>query len=354
MKNRSDGRTLWQLWRRYRLRWKRRYFLGRALRRRRQLTQICDKTGQISPGAILCFSTVRNEVNRLPWFLDHHRALGVDHFLIVDNASDDGSRDYLLAQPDVSLWHSDHSYKSARFGVDWLTYLHFKYGHGHWCLTLDADESWMHPDDGARDLKVLTGWLDQVGARSMGATMLEVYPKTRLSEVTYEPGTDPVQVLNWFDPGPYRSLPRPELGSSIQRGGVRERVFFAADPDKSPTLNKVPLVKWNRRFAYLTSTHVILPPELNHVDRQGQTSLPHAVLVHSKFLPEVVTKSAEPSHRNEHFSNSDLYQDYFDAIEGDPVLWSEASVEWAGPPLLCELGLMRGGDWGSDKPKPTE
>ena len=88
----------------YRLRWKRRRLLLRALRKRRQLRAVQDRTKAITPGAILCFSTMRNEIIRLPFFLEHHRALGVDHFLIVDNGSDDGTTEYLAAQPDVSLW----------------------------------------------------------------------------------------------------------------------------------------------------------------------------------------------------------------------------------------------------------
>ena len=77
---------------------------------------------------------------RLPHWLDHHRALGVDHFLIVDNDSDDGTCAYLVSQPDVSLWTTRNSYKLSRFGMDWLTHLQRLYAHGHWCLTIDADE----------------------------------------------------------------------------------------------------------------------------------------------------------------------------------------------------------------------
>ena len=52
--------------------------------------------------------------------LDHHRKLGVRHFLIVDNASTDGTAQ-LLDQPDISLWTTSASYKASRFGMDWLT-----------------------------------------------------------------------------------------------------------------------------------------------------------------------------------------------------------------------------------------
>ena len=45
----------------------------------------------ISPDEHLCVACVRNEALRLPYFLEYHRRLGIDRFLIVDNASEDGT-----------------------------------------------------------------------------------------------------------------------------------------------------------------------------------------------------------------------------------------------------------------------
>ena len=87
----------------------------RAWRRSRELSVVRDRTGAIKADAIIVLSTVRNERVRLPFFLRYYRKLGVDHFLIVDNGSDDGSREYLAEQPDVSLWATGAGYKQARF-----------------------------------------------------------------------------------------------------------------------------------------------------------------------------------------------------------------------------------------------
>ena len=75
----------------------------RALRKRRQLRSVVDRTQQIKPGDILLFSTQRNEKVRLPYFLEYYRRLGVNHFFFVDNDSTDGAYEYLAEQPDVSL-----------------------------------------------------------------------------------------------------------------------------------------------------------------------------------------------------------------------------------------------------------
>ena len=108
------------IWQSYRLRLQRKRWLIRALRKRRELRAVADRSAQIRPGDILLFSTQRNEGVRLPYFLQYSRNLGVNHFLIVDNDSDDQSLAYLAGQSDVSVWHTTASYKRARFGVDWL------------------------------------------------------------------------------------------------------------------------------------------------------------------------------------------------------------------------------------------
>ncbi len=104
----------------------------RAWRRSRDLSVIQDRTREIRPDSILLASVLRNERVRLPFFLRYYRDLGIEHFLMVDNASTDGSAEYLAAQPDVSLWRTEASYKRSHFGVDWLTWIQRRHCHGHW------------------------------------------------------------------------------------------------------------------------------------------------------------------------------------------------------------------------------
>ncbi|MEO1748628.1 MAG: glycosyltransferase family 2 protein, partial [Pseudomonadota bacterium] len=102
------------------MRWRRKYAKMRAYGKKHSMRSVSDNTSAIRSGDILLFSTFRNENIRLPYFLDYYRRLGVSHFLMVDNDSDDGGRPYLAQQPDVSLWTTRASYRRSRFGVDWL------------------------------------------------------------------------------------------------------------------------------------------------------------------------------------------------------------------------------------------
>ncbi len=329
----------------YRMRWKRRRFLFRVWRKRKQITPVSDRTAQISPDGVLCFATVRNEMLRLPYFLEHYRKLGVSQFLIVDNASDDGTAAYLADQPDVSLWSTTHSYKLARFGMDWVGWLQLQYGHDHWCLTVDADELLVYPSSDERDLRQLTKWLDQQGVPSFGALMLELYPKGPLDRVDYAVGSDPTKVLNWFDAHNYRHQTHPVYDNLWIQGGVRERVFFADDPGKSPTLSKTPLVRWHWRHVYVSATHQLLPRRLNHVfDNEGDSKTT-GVLLHTKFLPNIAEKVREELVRRQHFENSDLYQDYHAGLMANPDLWHTESCRYKGLSQLIALKLMSRGRW---------
>ncbi|MCK0122031.1 glycosyltransferase family 2 protein [Loktanella sp. F6476L] len=332
-------------WQTYRLRIRRKRFLLRAWRKRSQLKTMMDRTGDIRPSDILCFATLRNELLRLPFFLDHHRKLGVRHFLIVDNGSDDGTTAFLENQPDVSLWRTVDSYKLSRFGMDWLTWLQMQYAAGHWCLTVDADEALIYPDWETQDLNALTAWLQTREVRSFGAIMLDMYPKGPLSQQPYAAGDDPTDALTWFDADNYRRTRNPKFQNEWIQGGVRDRVFFQDRPERAPTLNKVPLVHWKKSYAYVTSTHHMLPTKLNHVFDSQVDGLPSGVLLHSKFLNTIGEKSAEERQRREHFENSDLYADYYQSLINDIDLWYEGSTQYEGWEQLVACGLMSKGDW---------
>lgn len=339
---RRDAAGLWQA---LRLRFRRRALIARALRKRRELRAVADRTRALPADAILCVMTVRNEAVRLPQFLAHHRRLGVGHFLIVDNASTDGTADLLRDQPDVSLWQTAASYKKSRFGLDWQNWLLLRHGHGRWCLTLDADELLIYPHWETRPLPALTGWLDGQGLAAFPAMMLDLYPEGRLSAQEYRAGDDPLRILRWFDAGNYLVQVQPGLRNLWIQGGPRTRALFSGDPRRGPTLNKVPLVKWHWRYAYVNSTHSLLPAALNGVfDEDGGERI-SGVLLHTKFLHTILEKSAEEKDRRQHFADPGRFGAYYDGLIADPVLHCAASARLTGWRQLEALGLMSRGGW---------
>jgi hypothetical protein len=331
--------------RQYGLRLARKRWLVRALRKRRELSPVVNRVAAIRPGDILLFSTLRNERIRLPYFLRYYRELGVDHFLIVDNDSSDGSREYLADQPDVSLWHTTASYKRSRFGVDWLNALQRRYGHDHWTLVVDPDEFFIYPFCDTRPLRALTDWLDASSIRSFSAMLLDMYPKGPLDAQPYREGQNPFEIAAWFDAGNYTIARNPRFGNLWIQGGPRARAFFRDLPERAPALNKIPLVKWNRSYAYVSSTHMLLPRGLNLVYDEWGGEKASGCLLHAKFIDTFSAKAAEELTRRQHYAGSHEYRAYHSGLAQQPDLWCKWSEKYINWRQLEILGLMSKGNW---------
>ena len=329
----------------YRMRLRRKRAKVRAFRKHFSLRPVSDRTVQIRPGDVLLFSTLRDEYVRLPYFLQYYRDLGIAHFLIVDNDSSDGGTEYLARQPDVSLWTTKASYKRSRFGVDWLNWLQSRHGHGHWTLVVDPDEFLVYPFCDTRPIRALTDWLDSSAVKSFGAMLLDMYPKGRLDAVPYRAGQDPMEIAAWFDPGNYMIAKNRLYGNLWIQGGPRARVFFADRPKKAPALNKTPLVRWDRRYAYDSSTHMLLPRGLNLTYDAWGGEKASGILLHAKFLDTFTAKAEEELRRGQHYSGSVEYKAYAAHVRENPELWCKWSEKYINWRQLEILGLMSKGNW---------
>ncbi|MGB8622281.1 MAG: glycosyltransferase family 2 protein [Paracoccaceae bacterium] len=329
----------------YRLRLQRKRWRIRAFRKRRELKSVSDRTGLIGADDVLAFTTLRNERARLPYFFKYYRALGIGHFLMVDNGSDDGTREYLEQQPDVSLWTTTKSYKRSRFGADWLNWLQRKYGHGHWTLVVDVDEFFIYPFCDTRPIRALTDWLDASSIKSFGAMLVDMYPRGAIDAVPYREGQDPFEIANWFDSGNYLIRKNRMFGNLWIQGGPRARAFFGDNPERAPALNKIPLVKWDRSYAYVSSTHMLLPRGLNLVYDEWGGEKASGCLLHAKFLDSFNAKAKEELERRQHYANSHEYRAYNAALAERPDLWCKWSEKYINWRQLEILGLMSKGNW---------
>lgn len=329
----------------YSLRLRRKRCHVRAWLKRRELADVADRTAGIRKSHIVALTTLRNERVRLPYFLSYYRDLGIDHFLMVDNGSDDGSREYLAAQRDVSLWTTQASYKAARYGLDWLTHLQRRHCHGHWTLSVDVDEFLVYPFCDTRPLRALTDWLEASALRSFPAMLLDMYPKGPVGAEPYREGDDPFRTAQYFDTGNYTISRNPTYGNLWIQGGPRARNYFSNAPQKAPALNKIPLVHWKRDYAYVSSSHMLLPRGLNQVYDTLGGEKASGVLLHAKFVEPFVAKTEEEMRRREHYRDGTEYDAYRNAMDRPSDLWCKWSEEYINWRQLEILGLMSKGNW---------
>jgi glycosyltransferase involved in cell wall biosynthesis len=284
---------------------------------------------------IVVMACVRNEALRLPWFLEHHRRLGVGRFLIVDNASADSTAALLDQQADVIRFYTAGSYAASRYGVDWINALAATYCEGRWVLTLDADELFYFPQCESRPLRDLTGYLERCGADACVAPLLDMYPAGPIEESDYRPGQDMLEAHPWFDATGYTTVEIDGL-SYIYRGGPRQRAFWDGQElgHPSPVLLKIPLTRWSPTTRYTKSTHLLEGARLSRLS---------GVLLHFKLACDFAVRAAAEADRAEHFAGARQYAAYAAGMRraAGLNLMASCSQRLRDSRQLVELGLMR-------------
>ena len=290
----------------------------------------------IATDDLLVVGCVRNERLRLPWFLTHHRNLGVEKFLLIDNHSDDGTVDFLLGQPDVLVFHTAERYSESNCGVSWLNDVLQTYATGHWVLVLDADELFIFPGFETVGLRQFVEHLDTNGCDAVAAPMLDMYSRNPLAETGYRSGTSMIEACPYFDGEGYEFYrPFPGGPKLLHRGGPRHRLFWQ-DYDRSfpsPVLAKIPLIKWKIAFSLEASTHVLKGANL--ADTTG-------LLLHFKFFQDFMPNARREAERKEHFRDARQYTAYDDVLSSAPEIsahW-EGSIRLEGSAQLLGLGFM--------------
>lgn len=277
------------------------------------------------PGDVLLFATVYNGMPYIDWFLAHYRALGVDHFFITDNVSDDGTAERLAREPDVSLFSNRASFAGSGFGVVWTNHQMQRFGVGRWCFHVDVDEGFVFPGhESGRSLKDLISYLDDRAYGAMAAVELDMYPE-RLVGV---PASDLFAAHCHFD-SDYQTVRCEIPPYRLIQGGIRRRMTGLA-----LTMTKTPLVRVSPDFRYL---------ECNHYTTHLPVADVTGALLHYKFVGDVAQRLDEAIGRGEHFGGALAYRRLRSAAGErgwEASLLSEFSHRYQGAGSLEAAGVI--------------
>ncbi|SFB23783.1 Glycosyl transferase family 2 [Rhizobium sp. NFR07] len=281
----------------------------------------------LSPEDLPLVFVTHNDLTILPFFLRHYRRLGVTRFICVDDVSQDGTRDYLLAQPDVDLWTSPLRFGEARRGRRWREQLFRHYGKDRWYLNVDSDEFLLYDQWERQPLRALIRVLEREGARRLPSPMIDMYsgPGAR------EPGAEadmPWVFSNHFDGEGY-SCEAERRGLSIQ-GGPRRRRF-----NEDNQLIKYPVIFWDDTCFFGSSLHRPLPYDRNFGAMWG-------ALLHFKFFTNYREKIAEAAQGKQHYNDSEHYKAMMSELQssGELELVDEHSWQFRDGAQLVDLGFM--------------
>ena len=291
------------------------------------------RSPDLAPDTIVLVACVRNEMIRIAQFLDHYRRIGVDHFAIVDNASTDGTAEWLEQQADVSLYRTSQSFAAAGCGWAWVETLLERHATGRWCRVADADELLVYPGYPERSLRDLVAYHEAHGFTAMASLMLDMYaatlcpPKEAVGSV--------FELCPYYDSDGIRVMCRVLLDRAQDRlvGGFRQRVLGTR-----VILNKVALFH-NRPGVRLSL--------VNHAILGARCSDLRAAHLHFKYLADFRERVAMETARGEHWNGASEYRSYalaldeFEKPDGRRDVLYARSRRWAGTQPLVDCGIMR-------------
>ena len=236
---------------------------------------------------VVAFMVIRNERLRLPDILRHHRDLGVRHFVVVDNDSDDDSREFLLAQPDVVVYRTSDDFFVAGMGMRWVNHLIDELAPNNWCLFIDADELLYYEGIEGCDINQLVGSLNEEGAEAVGGFMLDMHPATFEEQTTYRQGDKLIEHSPYFT-NTYHFQPFVMSPYTDVRGGVRATVLG----DRYGQHTKTPLINAASGVRFVLSSHETTP---------SVVATKSVVLLHFKFAGDAVGRAALEAEWTSHF-----------------------------------------------------
>ena len=298
-------------------------------------------------GKVAVFGIVRNERYLLPHFLEHYRRLGVRDFWLHDDMSDDGTFEYLLAQPDCGVTRSNlrfgDMFDDKVFGHRVKTIIPRKLLMGRWVATLDADEFMLLPP-GFDTLAQLAGAMERNGLAVARALMMDFFPETLRSLRTAPMEASPFELNPYFDP--WKVLVWPDQMPNVTKisvtDGVRPRMLkellrrgaFGENMKgyRYANLNKSPLAFWSADMHSLGAHRMsVLPSDKLQL-----------VLAHFKFYPGHEARTEEAVREGVHWNGASEYHLLQAANEllMDWPLQGPVTQRFTGKDMLVKAGLL--------------
>ncbi len=296
------------------------------------LIKIDKKNINIQEKDIVLFTHIYNEMNRLPFFLEHYRKLGISKFIIIDNNSTDNCQEFLLSQSDVHIFWTNSCHLQSSSGMSWIKSLKDKYiPENSWYLVVDADEFLVYPNYEQKPLNILIDYMEENTYQALPSFMLDMYAKTIKEQLTIQPTDNFIKASPFFY-NYYRFIDNIIPPFFDVYGGI-----FYKLSNQMIRLVKVPLVKNTKDLHYIMGNHNTTPVNFSDIT---------SCLLHFKFIGDFQSNSKMMVQEKRHYAGSIMYKHYqdifnnqeineFDFSKLDKSIYYENSIQ------LVELKLLK-------------
>ena len=333
--------------------------------------------GDVDPQKLTVFLPVRNELPLLPAFLDHYRGMGFEQFLVFDDRSDDGTFDYLLAQPDCVVIHATMTFgeelvytgltrknsRVHRFGTFAKMAIPPHFMNGRIVAYFDADEFLLLPP-GVTHIREVYDRIEALGSTGALASVVEFFPLSTSSFDDPMPQTFDglLQAYGWFESEPLfdpsaemdrrgkpvfvnpsksmRLFDKYDVTPGTIPKTLREKLYLSSREKRNQSFNrsarhKTPLLKRTPEFFLFTCHDAIDPPK-------GDILLSMAHFVFTSNFAQKIENARKWKAHVKGAMKYRYYEELLDRMKGaESGFLTERSRRYEGPQQLIDAGLMR-------------
>jgi len=281
---------------------------------------------------IVVYCVFKNEAKRIPAFVEHYKQLGADHFIIIDNGSEDPTLELLKHYEHMNVFSIPDNYVAACYGMRWINYLADKYASSNWRIVADADEFLVYPHCERLKLPQLRDYLEKHDFEVVQGFMLDMIPEKLNHFKHYESSQNPIEVSKYFDVS-HRRIFLEQCPYSTFAGGSRHRIVFGNTFHTRQPLCKTVMIKGGRGIYHTSANHYCSPAKVADIT---------TVFLHHKFLVDWQNRGYQLAQDIAHGTYAGILKQYsdFSNNNGDVSLLSEDSVAYLNSQQLIELGLI--------------
>jgi|GEM_PF-4870613 len=235
---------------------------------------------------IRLFVIVKNEANRIPFFLKYYREAGVNRFFFLNNKSTDNTVEILKKEKDVHIVNVTG--KLSEKQALWRKTILDKYGEDYWCVNTDIDEFLIFPYMEKLDFKKIIKKSEKQNIEGFGGYLIDMYSKKSIKNTEIPQDYKIFNEMGFFDD--------PKKLKKYKYQDTCDRVFKC-----NRDIKKIPLVKWNKNI-YLRMGH-------HKVTKINLSDKSFAVL-HFKYASDFI-KDVENQIKKINSYSMNIYQEYF-------------------------------------------
>lgn len=277
---------------------------------------------------------VKNELDRMKLFMKHYRSLGVHQFIVIDNDSVDGTRQFVAKQPNTRVYLVKEPFQTQKKQA-WIEKVLAITGYNQWYIVVDSDELIDYIGSEKHSIEELIISQKKKGKLRLQGYMLDMYSRDPLffHQCSFE---EIPKLFCLFDKDSYNEgVPNQVFG------GPRSRLFGL-----NILLSKQSIFYFKSEMLYANSHYIVLPNAKSYEENVF-------VIKHYKFLRRDKTVYEDHVIKGNYYNNSQKYRiimDYIDKVRVITGLY-EHSIVYETSESLRQLPFLHWTEWGNPSNK---